>query len=143
MSKSKKKKWLKNREYFDPLGFKHDLIILSLEKRLSESFVGYSKIQKEDKYYNSEHVCLGECDLYALYYSGTNQYLLCFEVKANHKHTNKQKAVHQLFRDVDHYSKIYHPDRVFKFYVHSEGNDHYKVNWVTSRSSDFQLDNHQ
>jgi hypothetical protein len=107
------------------LGLIHDAIINTLEDRLLDSLMDYNIIKKEQIYYDTNTLCNGECDLYAVSSYGKNKYLLCFEVKTYDDSDNREKALKQLSKDINYYSKIFKPTRIFAFYAYGLGHRYF------------------
>jgi len=103
----------------------HDAIIDTLEARLLNSSTEYLIVTKNDEYYNIYKRHYGECDLYAIAFAGKNKHLLCFEVKTMAGNESKQKALKQLDKDVDYYSKVHHTTSAIKFYVYGHGDRYF------------------
>ncbi|MGV8087026.1 MAG: hypothetical protein ACP5N1_05320 [Candidatus Woesearchaeota archaeon] len=119
-------------QHFVSATLKHSSIISDLEDRLKNSLTKYTIIKKEQLRFDSVNIksVVGECDLYALYTINDENYLLCFEVKARHSDGNKKHALQQLNRDIDYYSKLLNPTRIFQFYVCGDDEGH-RIKWIT------------
>lgn len=122
--------------YLQLASAKHSSIILDLENRLKNSLINYDIIKKEQVRFDSINTksIVGECDLYATYTCNGNNYLLCFEVKAKHSYNNKKNALRQLNKDIDYYSKLFNPKRIFPFYVYGKDTEH-GIIWIRENNT--------
>ena len=104
---------------------KHNKIIDDLFEKLSECKSLEDILEKETEYdikikHELKH---GEVDLLYLKTDYNKAYL--FEVKTTDTYKSRQKALHQLYKDIKYIKQNYHFNGdVFLFYVHSK--KHYK-----------------
>ncbi len=95
----------------------HDDIIDEIFNKLSG--------KKIKQYEYKDRRLHGEVDILSFY----NNNLYIFEVKTTNKRKHKQKALEQLLKDYDYFSKIYDPDKTYMFYSYSF-KDSYKIELV-------------
>lgn len=102
---------------------KHDRIITDLEARLRASDK-YALVLSNIEYKVNGHC--GECDLFGIRRDFDAAYV--FEVKTTDSSKSRNKAYHQIDKDIDYIWGKYAPERVFGFYVYgAKGIQFYEV----------------
>ena len=92
---------------------KHDLIIADLERKLRDSD-RYALVLANIEYRVNRHY--GECDLFGI--RRDHDAAFVFEVKTTNSSKSRNKAYHQIDKDIDYIWEHYSPTRVYGFYVY-------------------------
>jgi len=105
---------------------KHDRIIADLERRLRRSDK-YALILANIEYKVNHHY--GECDLFGIRRDINAAFV--FEVKTTDSSKARNKAYHQIDKDIDYIWENYSPERMYGFYVCGcKGTQFYEVRRV-------------